>query len=249
MSTDRELAAADGDPLDLAIQRLVDDELTPSETASLLRRMEQEPDSWRRCTLSFVEDRVWSRSARAWRQECARADRLANVASFNRPVPRQTHVARAWHPTATLAASVLLAFVLGWTIHAIDDWSVEPPRHQPRTRPLVGRDSEPRAKLPQNVLTNAAARQAPAGSIVLMSGAEPDSESVELPLYAPSQDQMARLLSHPELISDELQQRLRDRGYLVNQQRRLTSISLEDGRQIVLPIDEVTIEHRARPIY
>ena len=46
--------------LEIAVQRLVDNELTKQQLAEFLRQAEADPQLWRMATLAFVEDRVWS---------------------------------------------------------------------------------------------------------------------------------------------------------------------------------------------
>jgi hypothetical protein len=98
------------DPLeneDRWIDRLVDGELSGDERRALLARLAAEPGGWRRCALAFLE-------AQAWREA------FAPVASTAGPVPAATltspkvqrlAVART---AVALAASLLMAFSLGW---------------------------------------------------------------------------------------------------------------------------------------
>jgi hypothetical protein len=91
------------------IDRLVDGELSDDERRALLAKLDAEPDSggWRRCALAFLE-------AQAWREA------FAPVAARALPVPapvvavrRPPRLAMIKTPAA-LAASVLLAFSVGW---------------------------------------------------------------------------------------------------------------------------------------
>jgi hypothetical protein len=89
------------------IDRLVDGELSGIERRALLARLAEEPGGWRRCALAFLE-------AQAWREA------FVPVASNAGPVPTATLAAPKVHRLAVartvvaLAASLLMAFSLGW---------------------------------------------------------------------------------------------------------------------------------------
>jgi hypothetical protein len=108
-------------PEDVLIDQLVDGELPDAERRELLRRLEGEPDGWRRCALAFLE-------AQCWRD----AFRPPAVAAHERPRPLARlnparKRGRVWQPVArltALAASLAAAFALGWASHGTPEASV-----------------------------------------------------------------------------------------------------------------------------
>jgi hypothetical protein len=89
------------------IDRLVDGELSGDERRALLARIAAEPGGWRRCALAFLE-------AQAWREA------FVPVAMNAGPVPAATLTSPKVHRLAVartavaVAASLLMAFGLGW---------------------------------------------------------------------------------------------------------------------------------------
>jgi hypothetical protein len=120
------------------IDRLVDGELTESERRDLLLRLDLESQGWRRCALAFLE------------AQCLRA---ALVEPAPTPISRSIvnpSVRPIWKTSArrtALAASVALAFLLGWNAH-----DAKPERAQaPPLEPLL--EAPRMAKQPANPIS------------------------------------------------------------------------------------------------
>jgi hypothetical protein len=99
-----------------ALDRLVDGSLPDAERRTLLVRLDNEPDGWRRCALAFLE-------AQAWREAFAPlAISAAPVAAPTTPrvaasASKPSRIAARW---TTLAASLMAAFALGWTLKYVE---------------------------------------------------------------------------------------------------------------------------------
>jgi anti-sigma factor RsiW len=93
------------------IDRLVDGELPELERRELLRRLDSEPNGWRRCALAFLE-------AQNWRAALAPLD--APAAAQPAPLPPEPRRRpRSWRSVRRLtglAAALAMAFALGWTL-------------------------------------------------------------------------------------------------------------------------------------
>src|SRR4051794_31390065 len=95
------------------LDRLVDGELSGSERRQLLQSFDNRPEGWRRCALAFLE-------AQSWREEIGQVarDRVAKPKeSKPSPSPLPASHKLRWGTGATwlaMAASLLLAFGLGW---------------------------------------------------------------------------------------------------------------------------------------
>ena len=92
----RELRTDDG-----LLDRLVDGELDDRRRADLLRRLDAEPDGWRRCAAAFLEAQGWTRALHAER-ECSVIN--PSAAGRWRPLRRMSGI----------AAAVMVAFVTGF---------------------------------------------------------------------------------------------------------------------------------------
>src|SRR6476620_9737622 len=51
---------------ELALSRLIDDELTAAQERELLKHLDAHPEMWRHCALGFLEERALRRGARGW---------------------------------------------------------------------------------------------------------------------------------------------------------------------------------------
>jgi hypothetical protein len=119
---------------DRFLNRLVDGELSDVERRDLLLRFENEPDGWRRCALAFLEDQNWRETF---------GPLAATAPATARPVIVPDNPGRklgSWRPAARLtglAASLVLAFALGWALRS------EPAQTAPDARVAKGAISLP----------------------------------------------------------------------------------------------------------
>jgi hypothetical protein len=99
---------------DRLIDRLVDGELADADRRALLVRLDTEPDGWRRCALAFLESQSW----RAALGQLGSDSDAQSLQPGTRSAPARQ--ADRWRRAAwftVLAASIAVAFVLGWSAH------------------------------------------------------------------------------------------------------------------------------------
>ncbi len=203
--------------------RLVDGELSPEEYRALIASFDDEPGAWRRCALAFLE-------AQALTGELGRvrgAYDLADRPSIKHASPRAAH----GFPLTFLAvaASFLLAFGLGvYAPRFFNDGVQE--------TPLAGNVSLPGAH--QEPAQPRHESLKPIGNVrLVMDGSTSDgAQSGELPVYE-GEDLDQLLRQQAPALAPELVDLLRQRGHSVEQQRQLVPVQLEDGRQLVVPIE------------
>jgi hypothetical protein len=98
---------------DRLIDRLVDGALSDAERRRVLNRLDAEPDGWRRCALAFLEAQSWSEALGP----------LVTRESAVRVVPvqerRRFGVLRRMRSFAAIAAGLLAAFAVGWSVRGI----------------------------------------------------------------------------------------------------------------------------------
>jgi len=218
---------------DAAIDRLVDGELDEAERRELLARLENEPDGWRRCALAFLEAQCWKEALEKLSESARRqpADTIRFLPQAH--VLRRTQLGRI----LSLAACFLIALLLGvWLRHL---WApiggLEPGAQFAR---VGGKSETPPAlgRLPAGV--------SPPGAWRLVSLASHSGESnqaVKLPALECDRLDERWLQNLPSPIPENVLQALSRTGHRVRQRREFVPLPLEDGRQLVLPVDHVEL--------
>jgi hypothetical protein len=205
---------------------LVDGELPEEQRRELLLRLDRDPGGWRRCALAYLEAQSWSGGLR----------QLAREPSPSLPSEASSVSAKNWWNRRTLgtilalAASVLAAFGIGFTI----------------------RDRLPR-DLPQlsgAIASQASSSLAPArgssgqwGQVQLVVDGSPESggSPVQVPVIDQPTMDNAWLLNRPSAMPADVQRVLERMGNQVQQQRQLMPFQLEDGRRVVVPVDQIDV--------
>lgn len=217
---------------------LIDGELSEDERRALLMRLENEPEGWRRCALAFLEAQAWKSSLRT--RSPVTPSRPANVQASPNQVPnvepqsarhhRAIWLARLGNGASyALAAALLVALGVGLGL----------PLHS------ESRHSD-----------NASVRLAGAGSRnqhptpvgQRMTLVDQSGRAVELPLFEQG-DAAAILFDRPSALSGDTIRRLERLGHGVRQQRQFLHLYTDDGRPVVVPIDEVEVSPTDAGLY
>ncbi len=247
-----------------ALDLLVDGELPEAERRRLLAGLDRVPGGWRACALAFLEAQCWKAELRAVAREPSGTE-LAGQASVGsgpgqvpvsvsrrEPWPRRL---RRWGGTAlAMAASFLLAFVAANSLRT--------PRGTPAA-PGSGEvartgDSGPEALVPAEPGQKAPLSLSPEGLsppyrmvTVTLPGDQPGARrTIRLP--AVEADRVGGSWFGPaaEGIPPEIQAALEHFGYRVQSYRRqLIPLPTDDGRQVVLPVDQVDLHYVGNPSY
>jgi hypothetical protein len=196
------------------LDRLVDGELEPLQRQEVIRQLDESPDGWRRCALTFLE-------AQAFREAFGEMASEAGASSQGVVDAGVRRASRgAWRGLA-VAAGLVVAFGLGLVVapQGGKGGSSEPP-------PLA---SEGATASPSQ------------GLIVEGEGRGGAAEEFWVPVVeAEEGDPMWRWLQE-SLATEDMIARLEAEGHYVSKTRQLVPITLPDGRQAVLPIDEVEV--------
>lgn len=213
--------------------RWADGELTVSQQRELLLRLDLEPEHWKSLALAFVE-------AQALRQACRPLVETAHAVERSLPasvvVPRPLLRIQRLRSAAT-AAVCLLAFAGGWWGHG--RW--EPRQVQPLLASAVppstfegpSPDMEATvAETPQKVETLRIGFANSAGEI---------TRNVEVPVVEQSAADLQAWLSQT-LVSDRLRERVRESGNDVHEETQLYHVTLDDGREALIPIHNITLD-------
>jgi hypothetical protein len=253
---------------------LVDGELNESQRRELLEALDQEPGGWRRCALAFLEAQCWKQELGAdlLGADLLSADRSAAVSAArsgqdarapeppsSRQVGRQAR--RAWRlrhlgTLLAMAASFLVALYLGTRWQKM--WHDRGAASTSGTTIADNRQSGSPAQRPSESPSLLAENKQPAGpssgpwrtvTLSLPAGPEGQSRSIELPAVERQGIDEAWLQSLPPALPPDVIRALERTGYQLRQHRALVPLEMKDGRQLVVPIDQVEVHYVGNQAY
>lgn len=246
---------------DQELDRLVDGELTEAAYADLMVRMADDPSNWRRCALAFLERQAWERELLEWARpvrsqetrvtadrilegECQ--DRVSSRGSAMRRVPAWSH----W-----LAAS-LLGIIFSQIVHGLNEHGVFRGRDATRsTQPLVTSNDD--SQVPGDA--DVALKEQPAAqgteaesstptdsplanwALMLQEARRTADGAWEMPVYDLHDRRGAAALHYASNFPRDWEHQLKQAGHQVRRQRAYTPVQLDDGRQLVIPWEQVEI--------
>lgn len=235
------------------LDRLVDGELGDAERRQLLTTLDARADGWRRCALAFLEAQSWQRELRGFAapEKTAEKKNVTPVADVTAPpavhLDRPVVEPRAsgwWNAPAArlpwaMAATFLVAFGLAWGIRApgVRDGGMvvtNQPDLQVPTLPgsFMATDRTGRSVAP------ARASMPPDSVRLVMDDGTNGAREVELPIEDTNADD-TWLTSRQPIVPRELRQALERMGHRVDERRQFLPVQLNDGRQMVVPVDQV----------
>lgn len=221
--------------------RLVDGELDARAQADLLSRLDENPSDWRRLALAFVEAQAFGAEMRGIVAERprvpspeARPEQRAPQLRKNSSAP---HAYSPWNKLLSLAATMLIAVGIGFGVGRVwqrdNGVNVDQPTNQ-----IVEGNPEGYPEWPRSIAQNSEPQ--PQGMMTVQAA---DGSPVELPVYEASYGNQKMLSVDGTSVPPEVIRALRSRGHEVKQQRRLWPIDLGDGRQIIVPVDQVDVQY------
>jgi len=238
--TDDNLPTLDNRQLDL----LVDGELPDGQRRALLASLDDCPGGWRRCALAFLEAQCWREGLRAMPSGPAKETQTA-VADRHRASSgsgRRTLLA--------MAASFLIALALGLLVR--DVWRSDGPQGPgpgdlaTTEGPVVPTPEPDRPEAPSpDDLQGPGTGQGPwqLVPVTLEGGAAGRGNSIWLPAVERDQLDDAWSESLPAAIPADVLEALQQRGHQIRQHRRLLPLPMQDGRRLVVPVDELEFRY------
>lgn len=227
---------------DFRFDRLVDGELSPEEYKSLLSALDEEPGGWRRCALAFLESQAWSSEFATIR----RVQTLIPVAGDSQPAPENSRVTSptSWSLLLMVsAASFVLAFSLGLASHS---------HFFSRVNPAVASgENDPSAAMSSPGVAKATDPNQPLGNmkLVVNRGEGLNPAEIDVPVYDANSPQASTIASSPPAIPDSLIRAMELRGHHIQRQEDYLPVQLEDGRQVVFPVEEYRFTPVSRKSY
>jgi hypothetical protein len=214
---------------DFEFDRLVDGELVADERRRLLASLDDRPDGWRQCALAFLE-------AQSWRADLGE---VANEAQPAAPLarPASTTIAAGLSPRQSgywlaLAAGVLVAFGLGWASRPA--MPTAPGAANNSTFQIAGGPST----LPPESLP---AQRSEDALTLLVRDEHGDMQPFQVPLVDAGQLDEELGMEFRSGIPQALRERFQKHGYSVQSRRRYAPMWLENGRPLVVPVEDTRI--------
>jgi hypothetical protein len=242
-----DLPPLDEDLIDL----LVDGELDDSQRRELLKSLDQKPDGWRRCALAFLEAQCWKQTlgrlvaepeARrpATSEEPHSAAKPATSTAPQaaaRPAPGRSPFVGRWGTALAMAASVLVALLISNYIR--------PGGPSSAPRGPGGIDSANLVQSPGGASSNDPWR------MVTLTSNDPagGEQSFRLPAREGKQLDAGWWQTPSPTIPQDVMKALRDSGHEVQQSRQFLPVPMQDGRKLVIPVDQVDVHYVGNPEY
>jgi hypothetical protein len=226
----------------LILDRLVDGELTDAQERAVIAQLNDIPGGWRRCALAFLEARCWQRAARHV-QELSKTQygALSDPAcqQQQRPLGDSGSAGRRsfrWSSVLALCTLFLLAVGIGMVMpqpwnrtHSVTAQTAPPTTvadHALSQSPteLVDLDKHPNSA---NLLL---------GNVKFVDNA---GRQFDVPVYDWNEEVAEQLIYQPQPLSTEIVQQLK--RHQLRSHQSFVPVKLQDGRQVVVPIQKLEI--------
>ena len=223
------------------IDRLVSGELGDEERRELLAWLEADVSRWRGCALAFLEAQVWEEAL----GESVQGSRHRGQQSGNRELEtgntgqescsRGQRSAVAWLMPLLAVAASMAAFACGmW-------WrGMNMPPQQPggsiveHKQVTTKQDDQILPQIDGPLLASVPVKGGPLGNVPAV---------LQFPVLPPEVAQ-GQSSSVPEHVRREWERR----GYEVKEEQRYLPARLPDGRQVMVPVNEVKMKYVGRPV-
>ncbi len=219
------------------LDRLVDDELTEEDRKTLLAALDDEPGSWRRCALAFLEAQTWRGVLRKVHEEERPPAQTPPQVTL---APRPEKPSRFFELCLAMAACVVMAFGIGVWVRSM--WSL-PGSGEGGSFQIANDSRVPRTLVPQPVSQWHRAR---------LNFDDPSTQgpdNIELPVREIENLTEDHLHQNRSALPEDVRRALERSGHRKIQRRQLVPIPLKDGRRLVVPVEQVDVEPNGRPAY
>jgi hypothetical protein len=217
------------------LDQLIDGELPDDQRHELLHRLEQEPGGWRTCALAFLEAQCFRETLRAApRQESAEFARI--------PPPKRSWLHGQVATVLAMAASFIVALGIGLWLR--DVWRGQGLATPGASQLAVSPDETPRLRPQVEPEPGNAVRGMPRTMMVSLPGAALGGQgSVRLPVTEHDGLDESWTRTSPDLLPPEMREMLSRSGCEVRQSRQLLPLPMNDGRRLVVPVDDVEVRY------
>ncbi len=229
------------------LDRLASGELEEEPRRQVLAWLEEDPRRWRLCGLALLEAQTWSQTLGLWavdgrsQTDGKRVMSTAGVEKYSvlstqypESQPGRRILALG---AAALSACLLVSFSLGFGLRGLMSATASVQKPTP-SAPSTLRQSRSN-ELSEPVLA----------SFTVQSGAGLESASqIHVPVVRGESQAPHDAGSFKEL-SDYERQQWERRGYKLSRERRYLFAKLPDGQQVVVPVDQILVNHVPPKVY
>jgi hypothetical protein len=233
------------DALTQRLERLVDGELSAAEYRELLTTLDSTPEGWRRCSLAFLEAQALRQACRGILHEpmpampTAPATLVTPASAKSNDAYSNPKHAIPWRQFLSLAASLVLAFMLG-------RGSLTTTSTPTNTAPTVAQ-SEPLINHSPTIPETDS--RSPAGRLsLLVNGDGYEPRAREIPVYEATQID-PEMLQPLDEFSSEMEETFRRAGMRVHRQQQFVPLPLDEHREMLVPMQRVRVEPKDLPVY
>jgi hypothetical protein len=141
-----------------------------------------------------------------------------------------------------MAASFLLAFGLG--LYVRGGWPAGGPTEPSGPASMVAKQDPAEASSldPWRDPSRNAASRGPLGQVrLVVGGPNGSADELELPVVEGAAFDPELLRNRPAAVPAEVERALERMGHRVQQRRELVPLRLEDGRRLIVPVDQVEV--------
>ncbi len=230
-----------------AIDRLIAGDLNPSDRRSLLLRLDAIPDGWRLCALSFLEDQAW-RNALVPSADVRNETSLPMVMRRSGRSKTHSQVLRY-----VIAASLVVAFcvsLLRVQRTVLPQHDFDPGVRRAAQIPVLGQSASTTrsqtSTVPDSNRRDEVEPGQPLGYLTLSNPRDGELPPQEVAILAATAENEQWLQAQPLSIPEYVKAQWERRGFLVEENRRLVGLDLQDGRRVGLPIDELAVDYVER---
>jgi hypothetical protein len=224
---------------EIQLDRLVDGELNDTDRRETLLRLEREPEGWRLCALAFLEAQCWKQELGSITRMAPRAEREPDKTVVVRPASGfQPAVWRRQLATVlTMGACFLIALALGMGLRGNMSRGGHGPNSEVTTTTNV---------FPLN--RSATQSSGDQWELVPIVADSPNGrrETVNIPaVHRDSLDE--RMLAEiPDVIPPEIRRSLEQAGHQIEEHRQVVPVQMNDGRRLMVPVNNVQIHFVGR---
>lgn len=221
---------------DILFDRLVDGELAADERRALLASLDARSDGWRRCALAFLEAQQWKIEMKSLAAEPTAAAATKNSAPSVSAKRTGIWTAAQW---LAVAAGLLVAFKLG----TLD---------REQVTQVVNNSMKTGQQLAVTPPVGAAAPNAAKPGDALNLWVRDDAgqlQRVRVPLVDASSLGNEYGLEVQTGVPDDVRNRLQNHGYTVQSKRQYAPMWLDNGRQMIVPVEDTKIVPVSNKVY
>jgi hypothetical protein len=235
--------------------RLVDGQLSPAEYRDLLASLDDEPAAWRQCALAFLESQALAAELGAVRRGLAIDVDSTGHSQSAQPGHRDLPRPHRWRhfDLATLlavAASFLVAFGLGVLAPRFFSRPSQDLTLAGNISPQSGDAAAgPVASDKTDAIRHQAFRPVANVRLVMDGPGGEATQATEVPVYEFTQGLDQFLSQDRPALTPELVDLLRQTGHEVERQQQYVPGQLEDGRQVIVPVEQYQITPVSRRAY